>query len=259
MVNPQGWIKLHRVLIKKPIWKLSTPEQKTILITLLLMANHEETEWEWEGKKFKAKQGEFVTSINSIIEACGKGISFQNVRSALERFKKLEFLTYKVTKTGRLISVVNWLDYQLIDVEPNKATNKEVTKTQQRGNKEVTTNKNDKNVIMKEDNSSSGGEQPPKCYEYYQSSINLLAPAIMQEIDSFLQDGLTDELICAAIDEAVKANVRTWNYIRRVLANCYTAGVKDLQQFAIYQAERTQAKQPNAKQDKPERKLFEDV
>lgn len=141
----EGWIKLHRCLFDKAIWQNSTPEQKVILITLLGMANHKGKEWEWKGKQFKAEPGMLVTSLDSICTRCGKGISVQNVRSALNKFEKYEFLTQEVTKTGRLINIVNWGVYQGGLEEGNKDTNKEVTKSQQTGNKEVTTNKNDKN------------------------------------------------------------------------------------------------------------------
>ena len=144
-MSGNGYIKLFRCMSKKPIWKNSTPEQKTILITLLLMVNHEEAEWEWKGKKFKVNPGQKVTSLEKIAEESGKGISIQNVRSALKRFEKLEFITNESTKSGRLISIVNWELYQCDKLSPNKEVNKEVTKSQQRGNKGVTTNKNDKN------------------------------------------------------------------------------------------------------------------
>ncbi len=161
----QGWIKLHRLLTKKAIWKCSTPEQKTIFITLLLMANHKENEWIWQGKEFEAKPGQFITSLESIKNECGKGVSIQNVRSALEKFQKLEFLTNESTKTGRRITILNWEKYQLDDDEGNKAINKEVTKNQQTGNKEVTTNKNDKNE--KNDNKKKMGVKftPPTVTE----------------------------------------------------------------------------------------------
>lgn len=152
----EGWIKLYRCLFNKAIWQNSTPEHKVILITLLGMANHKGKEWEWKGKQFKAEPGMLVTSLDSICTMCGKGISIQNVRSALNKFEKYEFLTQEVTKTGRLITIVNWGIYQGVIEEGNKdtnkevtndqqSTNKEVTKSQQTGNKEVTTNKNDKN------------------------------------------------------------------------------------------------------------------
>lgn len=140
-----GWIKLHRELIEHPIWKQSTPEQKSILITLLCMANHEANRWEWQGKEFVVEPGQFVTSLEHIKQSCGKGISIQNVRGAIARFEKMGFLTHQSTKTGTLIIIEKWGKWQGVSEEPNKDTNKEVTKSQQRGNKEVTTNKNDKN------------------------------------------------------------------------------------------------------------------
>ena len=133
-----GYIKLHRTLMDKPIWIKSTPEQKSILVTLLLMANHRDSEWEWMGEKFIVKPGQFITSIDSIRRQTGRGISIQNTRGALAKFQKLEFLTNKATKTGRLITIVNWASYQIQDEEVTKKP----TKRQQRGNKEVTPNKN---------------------------------------------------------------------------------------------------------------------
>lgn len=141
----EGWIKLHRCLFKKAIWLQSTPEQKVVLITLLGMANHCGKEWEWQGKQFKAEPGQFVTSLESITKKCGKGISMQNVRSSLKKFEKYEFLTQEVTKTGRLINIVNWELYQGLQEETNKEVTKDLTKNQQTSNKELTTNKNDKN------------------------------------------------------------------------------------------------------------------
>ena len=141
------YIKLYRILIKKPIWLRSTPEHKAILITLLLLANHKEAEWEWMGEKFKVYPGQFVTSLESIRKKTGKGITIQNVRSCLKRFEKLQFATSKATKAGRLITIINWDSYQ---PKKEKAT-KIVTNEQQRGNKEATPNKNDKNGRMEEE------------------------------------------------------------------------------------------------------------
>ena len=91
MAIDKGWIKLYRQLLNKAIWQCSTMEQKVILITLLLMANHEEKEWEWQGEKFKCKPGQFVTSLKSIAEKAGSDISIQNVRTAIAKFEKYNF------------------------------------------------------------------------------------------------------------------------------------------------------------------------
>lgn len=140
----QGWIKLHRELQDKVIWKLSTPEQKVVLITIMLLANHATNEWEFAGERFKCEPGQFVTSLNSLADACGKGVSIQNVRTALTRFEKLDFLTNQSTKTGRLITVVNWGKYQEVEDKTNKGNNSELTKQSQSINKDLTPNKKDK-------------------------------------------------------------------------------------------------------------------
>ena len=92
-----GWIKIYRELLNKPIWQESTPEQKVILITILLMVNHEPKEWEWKGEKYIVQPGQRVTSLESIALKAGKGISIQNIRTALKRFKKYGTL---LTKRG---------------------------------------------------------------------------------------------------------------------------------------------------------------
>lgn len=142
MINPIGHFRIHRELYHKPIWKQSSPEHKAVLMTLLAMAWFKPNEWEWNGQKFKTEPGQFVTSLQSIVDDCGKGISIQNARSALKRFEKLEFLTNESTKQGRLITILNWGLYQYSEENQQsnqQSPNKEVTKTQQRSNKEVTT------------------------------------------------------------------------------------------------------------------------
>ena len=143
MVNG-GWVKLYRELKSKSIWQLSSPEQKVVLITILLLANHEENKWEWKGEQFVCKPGQLITSLNSLVRECGEGVSIRNVRTALERFEKLGFLTNTSTKTGRLITIVNWEKYQGGGYVSDKRPDKEPTKSRQRPDKEPTTNKNDK-------------------------------------------------------------------------------------------------------------------
>lgn len=146
MIQPVGYFKVWRELFNKPIWLNSTPEQKTILMTVLGMANFRENEWEWSGNKFSIKPGQFITSLESIVKQSGKGITIQNVRTSLARFEKLEFLTNESTKTGRLITILNWELYQaheenLTDqlTDSQQRPNKDLTNDQQRANKELTT------------------------------------------------------------------------------------------------------------------------
>ncbi len=155
-----GWVIIHRCLIDKPIWRNSTSEQKVVLITLLLMMDFKPNEQEWKGEKFQTKPGQKVTSLNSIMEKSGKGISIQNVRSALKRFEKLEFLTNEPTNQGRLITITNWGSYQDVIKGDNIEPNKEVTKTQQRGNKELTPNEQSNKVTKKQGNINKRFSKP---------------------------------------------------------------------------------------------------
>lgn len=154
----QGWICLHREIVDKAIWTESTPEQKAILITLLILANHKEKEWEWQGEKYKAKAGQFVTSLKSIADKSGKGVSIQNVRTAIARFEKYEFLTSESTNKNRLITLVNWDLYQV--QENNQQAN------QQAPNKQLTTNNNDNNDNNKK-NTSKIDEDFEKLWKLY--------------------------------------------------------------------------------------------
>jgi len=164
-----GWIALHRKLFDKAVWKTSTPEQKVVLITVLLMADHKGNQWEWKGQKFTTKPGQMVTSSKSIINNAGQGISRQNVRSALKRFEKYDFLTYESTKQGLMISIVNWHTYQ----DKNNSPTKNPTKAQPRPNQSPTTNNN---VTMEQCNKEQKNNTKkisfPKDFELDQKMID---------------------------------------------------------------------------------------
>ena len=112
-----GWVKLHREILEKAIWKCSTPEQKVVFMTIMMLANHSEYQWIWQGKKFKCQPGQFITSIKSL--ANHAMVSDQNVRTALVKFEKLEFLTSESTNSGRLITICNWELYTTENYKTN--------------------------------------------------------------------------------------------------------------------------------------------
>lgn len=119
-MTDSGWFKVYRELFDKPIWLNSTPAQKTVLITILSMANHEAKEWEWKGKKYMVQPGQFISSTEKIAAKCGKGVTRQVVRGALARFTNFGFSTSETTNTSTLINVVNWAKYQGVN---SKTTN----------------------------------------------------------------------------------------------------------------------------------------
>lgn len=136
-----GWVKLYRELLDKPIWQLSTPNQRSVLIAILLLANHSENKWEWKGEPYKVKPGQFITSMDNLAKKSGKGITRQVVRGAMQRFIKFDFITIETTKANTLINIVNWASYQSEKLE----TTNDSTIEQPSDNQRTTTNKNVKN------------------------------------------------------------------------------------------------------------------
>ena len=134
----KGYIKAYRKLLDDSVWRLP-PEQKIVFITLLLMANHAENDWLWQNEKFTCKTGQLITSLDALAKRSGPGISIRNVRTAIANLEKLKILTNKSTKTGRLITICNWNEYQGF-IAPGRQTDR------QRSDKEMTTNKNGMNV-----------------------------------------------------------------------------------------------------------------
>ncbi|WP_430618317.1 hypothetical protein [Enterococcus sp. DIV1054d] len=112
------------------------------------------------GKPYKAKPGQFVTSLESIRQKCGKGISLQNIRTAIKRFEKYEFLTNEVTKVNRLITIVNWEFYQ----DKNSELTKKLTVNQQSVNNQLTTNNNDKQCNNETNNNITSKKSKKRIY-----------------------------------------------------------------------------------------------
>lgn len=155
-----GWIKLHRKIINSPMYKSLNSKHRDVLIQVMLLANHEANEWDWQGEIFKCQPGQFISSLQSIADQCAKDVKVQSVRTALLKLVKWGFLTDKSTKTGRLITITKWHTYQTDEEKANKDSNRQLTKSQQSSNKELTTNKNDKECSKNEKNKTDDLSPP---------------------------------------------------------------------------------------------------
>jgi len=222
----EGWIKLYRKVFDSDMYKKLNSKQRDVMLTCLLLANHKEAKWEYKGEIYTVKPGQFITSLDSIKKHCASDVSLQNIRTSLKKLETWGFLTNKSTKTGRLITIVNWHLYQIEEEETNKETNKELTKTSQRANKELTSNKNDKNdkndknveEVVKQ-------QQLKKIFDIFEQNIHLPSPIEIQKLESWLEDVELDVVILA-IEEAVKNNKRTIKYIEAILKSWVKQGIK---------------------------------
>ena len=137
------WLKLHRKIQNSAMYKALNSKQRDILIQCLILANYEESEWEYNNESYKCKPGQFISSLDSIKKNCAKDVSIQNIRTCLLKLEKWHFLTNESTNKNRLITIVKWEQYQK---KEEKLTSK-ITCDQQATNKQLTTIKN---LIIKE-------------------------------------------------------------------------------------------------------------
>ena len=84
---------------------------KVLFIHCLLRANWKESSW----KGIKLEPGQFVTSLNKLSEETG--LTVDQVRTALNHLKKTGEITSKSQSKFRIITVKNWLRFQ-VDPKP---------------------------------------------------------------------------------------------------------------------------------------------
>ncbi|HEY0090541.1 MAG TPA: hypothetical protein VGB37_16945 [Candidatus Lokiarchaeia archaeon] len=140
----RGYIKLWRCLLDDNLIHLS-PETITVMLILLLKAQHEKYNILWNNEKLELSPGQLITTEGQLQASCRK-LSRQNIRTFLKILEKMNFLTMKLTMTkqaGTLINITNWDKYQNAS---NHETNHELTIDQPLTNHELTTNNNVKNV-----------------------------------------------------------------------------------------------------------------
>ncbi|MDE2104799.1 MAG: hypothetical protein KGL39_46610 [Patescibacteria group bacterium] len=140
-----GWIKLHRKLLLNPISK--NPTYSWLWILLLLKAHHKEDKIMWNGGVLIVKEGQIVTGRKQLSE--DSGIPETTIERILKYLENGQQIEQQKTTKFRLITIVNWKEYQLTD---NTLDNKRTTNGQQ-----TDTVKNDN----KDKKDKEGAEAPP--------------------------------------------------------------------------------------------------
>ena len=111
---------------------------------LLLMATHQEKPVLFQGKKIVLKPGQLITGRRSI--SAFTGVSESKIQRMLYTFKTEQQIEQQSSSNNRLITILNWDEYQSPEQQNEQQMNNERTTSEQR----VNTNKNVKNERMKE-------------------------------------------------------------------------------------------------------------
>ena len=120
-LRTSNYIKLYRSSLKHSLWK-DLPTWR-VFEYCILKAN-----WDTDYKTVIIKEyqidlerGQLVTSIRNISEDCG--ISFQQVRTGINRLEKEKMLTRQVTHRFTILTVCNYSTFQPPKKGANTATN----------------------------------------------------------------------------------------------------------------------------------------
>ena len=110
-----GWVKLHRKITDKGYYRNSMYVH--LWVHLLINANHEAKEFMWNNNIIVINEGQLVTGRKQLSEQTG--ISETTIERILELFEKDGQIGQQKTTKYRLITILNWKEYQITD---NKRT-----------------------------------------------------------------------------------------------------------------------------------------
>ena len=137
-----GWIKLHRKFCEKAFYRKDS-EKVHLWVHLLMSANHAGKEELLGGKPFFCVSGQFTTGRKQL--SSETGISESKIERILTYFEKIEQqIEQQKTSTNRLISILNWGQYQQSEQQIEQQVNNDRTTSEQQVNNDRTHLKKEK-------------------------------------------------------------------------------------------------------------------
>jgi hypothetical protein len=142
-----GYIKLYRCLREKGYYKDS--EAVHLWVHLLMLASHKEKEYMFNDKLHILNPGQFITGRKSLAKETG--ISESKCERLLNFFKTEQQIEQQKTNKFRIISILNWSEYQTSEQQNEQPVNNQRTTSEQPVDtiKKDKNEKKEKNVITK--------------------------------------------------------------------------------------------------------------
>ncbi|MBM0383625.1 DnaD domain-containing protein [Staphylococcus pseudintermedius] len=227
-----GWISLHRSIENHWLYPKERPfSELEAWLYLLLTVNHKDNKTLFDGKIIVVKRGSTYTSLRKLSERWNW--STTKVTRFLNLLEQDNMVTQKKDSRKTVITVVNYDIYQNMNIEKRQQNNTEITPKKQKDNTEVTpkkTNNNDNNV--NKENKKNKDNKRQSVFSFYQENgFGVLRPYIADQISGWLDDFKNDgeEIVIAAMQEAIKNNVLTWNYVNGILKHWTKDKVKSIE------------------------------
>jgi hypothetical protein len=137
----EGYVKLHRSLLKNPLSK--KPDYAWLWCVLIMKANHKETQYVFNNKKYILMPGQLISGRKSL--SSETGISQSKVYRILKYLENEQQIEQQTNNQFTLITILNWGIYQsngTINKQPNEQP---VNNGRTTSEQPVNTDKNDNN------------------------------------------------------------------------------------------------------------------
>ncbi len=238
-----GYIKLYRKVTNSFVWTNS--DMFKLWILCLMKASHEDRKFLFNGQEVRLTSGQFVTGAHAIAKEYNEGVSsdkaiaWRTLWRWLKKFENEELLTIQSNARYSVITIKNWSDYQSGD--------KPLTSQRQSSDKPLTTYKNDKNE--KNINNNNKGSSIRSIWE--NNGFGLMSSKTMTDFDYWISDfekiGASqkdaEQLIVKAIEIAIDANARNYNYINAILKDWEQRGFKSVDEREAARKQKNTTKQ----------------
>lgn len=80
-------------------------------------------------------------------------------------------------------------------------------------------------------------EEKEKIINFYNNNFGLITPYVAENIFTYLEDGLQEDLIIKAMEESIANNVRRWNYVKAILDDCLNNNIQTAEMYIAKQKE----------------------
>lgn len=241
-----GYIKLYRKVTNSFVWTNS--DMFKLWILCLMKTSHEDRKFLFNGQEVRLTSGQFVTGAHAIAKEYNEGVSsdkaiaWRTLWRWLKKFENEELLTIQSNARYSVITIKNWSDYQSGD--------KPLTSQRQSSDKPLTTYKNDKNDKNEKNiNNNNKGSSIRSIWE--NNGFGPMSSKTTTDFDYWISDfekiGASqkdaEQLIIKAIEIAIDANARNYNYINAILIDWERRGFKSVEEREAARKQKKTTKQ----------------
>ncbi|WOA37346.1 DnaD domain protein [Enterococcus faecalis] len=238
-----GWIKLYRTIQDHWIWE--NPQYLKWWLDLILMANHQDRKILFDGELKTVKVGERITSEKKLSERWK--VSRNTVRKFLDLLVKDDMIELSRSRqNGTWYKVSNYAEYQSFsEIKKQRSEQQAAHQTEQRTEhkqepkepKNLRNNNNNKGAFIRSIWENNGfGPMSSKTmtdFDYWISDF--------EKIGASQKDA--EQLIIKAIEIAIDANARNYNYINAILIDWERRGFKSVEEREAARKQKKTTKQ----------------